>query len=507
MAPLSFRRDKTPVPETSAIANAAESSASPGRSFRFLRRKPSMSARQHSDSDASSAMPNTASTTASFGDPLENLPANAEVAYRPVSRGSEPNTGPVAAIAAAGVGDAGVDPLRRTGVWGDSDGVVVINSCTGDLPRPSKVGSEHPFLSNMASDRSLGPPLTPPTAVDLTPAPIYPTALSPPRRPMPKSRPADAPSLSLDSPIPGLGPSPRPTITAEWLSRKPSGRRRSNGAAGQTGSRAGSEGSPQPRLRAAAPITPTRSRAPSASTTASASTSAAESDDGEVGVVSSKRRSHRDATGLYEVEVVCNDTREDNEEMRWEVVVRKRRPTEGSQAQAPTSPLPLSTSTSVAPAPSTASSINLSLSLDQPTGKLVFIAFPMDIHATPRRKPRSTAPSTPPRPVTPPPAPNPNLSTPPSLGHRKGVSESYMYPSPSRAGRRSPSQPSPRVSEIWTPRRTRMVSASDLNGGLYARGTVDGMSEELEQVDTSGRHRSDEEERAARVARWNHDKI
>jgi hypothetical protein len=52
-----------------------------------------------------------------------------------------------------------------------------------------------------------------------------------------------------------------------------------------------------------------------------------------------------------------------------------------------------------------------------------------------------------------------------------------------------------------------MVSASDLNGGLYARGTVDGMSEELEQVDISDRPRSDEQERAARVARWNHDKI
>ena len=41
--------------------------------------------------------------------------------------------------------------------------------------------------------------------------------------------------------------------------------------------------------------------------------------------------------------------------------------------------------------------------------------------------------------------------------------------------------PNQRTPEVWTPRRTRMVSAKELDGGLYAPGTVDGMSEELEK--------------------------
>ena len=51
-----------------------------------------------------------------------------------------------------------------------------------------------------------------------------------------------------------------------------------------------------------------------------------------------------------------------------------------------------------------------------------------------------------------------------------------------------------------------MVSASQLNGGLYAQGTVDGMSEELESLTTEDRDGT-AEDRAARVARWNNDRI
>jgi len=51
-----------------------------------------------------------------------------------------------------------------------------------------------------------------------------------------------------------------------------------------------------------------------------------------------------------------------------------------------------------------------------------------------------------------------------------------------------------------------MVSASQLNGGLYAQGTVDGMSEELESPTLEDPDLS-ALEKAARLARWNNDKI
>lgn len=52
-----------------------------------------------------------------------------------------------------------------------------------------------------------------------------------------------------------------------------------------------------------------------------------------------------------------------------------------------------------------------------------------------------------------------------------------------------------------------MVSASELNGGLYARGTVDGMSEQLEELGVSEERTERDDERAARMARWRSDKI
>ncbi|KAK1926559.1 hypothetical protein DB88DRAFT_471091 [Papiliotrema laurentii] len=459
MAPLSFRRerDKTPQldlasPSPSTPAGSSSSGAEvPGspsrpsisspRSFRFLRRKASMSAKS-SDAESPGWMPNTASTTTStFGDALENLPEG--LGYRQPRRGSEPELG--------------------EGGGGREGGVVVIDA-GAELGRPARMAAEHPFMAHVGGS-TLGRPATPPSAssYDSNHPPVYPTALSPPRRPMPKSKSSEtSTTLSLDSPL-MTGYSPRPPTSASRLNRRPSRTE-----------------SPR-KLVSAAPITPTRHRQRDVSNSSADTSTSTESEDGDIGIVSSKRRSLRDGTGQYEVEVVCNDSRAEDEEMRWEVVIRKRRPN-AEPINPPTSPLALSTSSSIAPAPMTASSINLSLSLDQPTGKLVFIAFPMDLHATPRRTAR--APTTPPRAVTPPPAPNPNASpsTPPPPGHRKRISESSMWPSPSRAGRRSPSAPSPRNSDLWTPRRTRMVSASELNGGLYARGTVDGMSEQLEEL-------------------------
>lgn len=115
----------------------------------------------------------------------------------------------------------------------------------------------------------------------------------------------------------------------------------------------------------------------------------------------------------------------------------------------------------------------------------------------------------PPRMETPPPMPShPHISTTPvssskkrepaSLRHSRSTSQNeawFLSPAlapstPTRAGdgTRTPprsttpreltyvSSPSPRS----TPRRTRIISASQLNGGLFAHGTVDGMSEDAE---------------------------
>lgn len=639
MAPLSFLRDRTVSSDTTTnsgpptsplsanYASTSTSAAGTGsrnegptsnstvegsglsspKSFRFLRRKVSLSAKsssaraakekeaqaqsQSSDVDTTlPAMPNTASTMSSFSEAMDSPPPG--ITYNARRRGSEPILEPTMQSPRGWQGDR----KKSQG----SDGVIVIDAGvgTGEPSRGlSKTAAEHPFMAHLNLANSSDGASSTSTTVqigssDLTPGPVYSTTsrtpLSPSRRPMPRSRPMisdssiEPPPFKLQSPR-----SPRPplsTSTSSISTTTPPGSYRL--ARRPSTAQSTSLDSPYrpAALAGAAPITPTsssRSRniSNSSSLDADHSTSA-ESEDGEVGVVATKRKSHQrhGDNGQYEVEVVCLDTRTENDEMKWEVVIRKKRSTPTGETANPSNgstPLQVSTGSSVAPAPTTASSLNLSLSLDQPTGKLVFIAFPMDIHATPRRRaaaagngtaahstpttasssatttaettsvftappsvstattagavepppwtpssaiPATTptkTPSTPPRLHTPPPAPNLNASpsTPPPIpGHRKRVSESSMYPSPSRASHRSPSVSSPRAHvtgvEMWTPRRTRMVSASELNGGLYAQGTVDGMSEELEQITMTTRRSLDRpEDRAARVARWNHDRI
>ena len=598
-----------PTPPSTAPGLAI---SSPGQSFRarLLRRGPSVSKSSGASGISGvsgesegppSLIANTASTSSTFGDSFEPPPISPSYSSSRTSGLSS-------------------SPRSKRFNWGlDNDGVVVVDHGLGSVPSPtrsSRSAAEHPFITK-ATKPNFGPS-TPPhhdhhkshnqgrdqvhEAVhvaphDLTPAPVYPTALSPPRRPMPRSPHSilaegygdnsNTPA-SIDSPTtPG-----RSTVTAEWLSRKPSGRKLrespyhpslvSPGLIGHIRyiNHGGGGGGGGVGLHVPSP----RERATSTSSAEASASSSTDSGDGEIGLKPIKRRSlvgpTRDTSGSYEVQVLCTDNRIDTDEIKWQVTIRRRRsnshsnPVTGTPKSilAPTSPLQLSTATSVAQAPSSASSINLSLSLDQPTGKLVFIAFPMDINATPRRKPKQMSsvtpalrpsgipsrtvsppkrngtppspgparrletppkrPPTPPkqiatpprplplpprtqnstqtsistptptstsdpiststtRPVTPPPAPNPNASpTTPPRDFRKRVSESSMWPSPSRPGRRSPSASaskfnsistsSPRNSGVWTPRRTRMASASDLDGGLYARGTVDGMSEELE---------------------------
>ncbi|WWC87377.1 uncharacterized protein L201_002266 [Kwoniella dendrophila CBS 6074] len=109
----------------------------------------------------------------------------------------------------------------------------------------------------------------------------------------------------------------------------------------------------------------------------------------------------------YEVMINCINNKDDDgmdnedEEIRWEIVIKKQSDHNHNQAfnqqntqSSLSGPVQLSTSTNgvIAQAPLSASSINLSLNLDRPTGKLVFISFPMDIHATPtrRRRPSTT---------------------------------------------------------------------------------------------------------------------
>jgi len=268
-------------------------------------------------------------------------------------------------------------------------------------------------------------------------------------------------------------PSPaRPIVSSEWLRRKPSSSGRPRNPSG------------------ARKLLDGASRIRSASFTDRESSSA--DSDGEIGVgVPPSRRRSKIGDGAYDVKILCLDRREEGDEMKWEVSIRRRRLRDGEVNGAPSSPLQLSTNSSIVQAPSSASSINLSLSLDQPTGKLVFIAFPMDLHATPTRRKakekekedekekekQKERDSPQPRPSTPPPAPNlANSPTTPS-SRKKGATS--MWPSPSKNGvGRSRSPASPR--DMFTPRRTRIVSAAQLDGGLYARGTVDGMSEELE---------------------------
>ncbi|WVF70396.1 hypothetical protein IAT40_005186 [Kwoniella sp. CBS 6097] len=361
-------------------------------------------------------------------------------------------------------------------------------------------------------------PLTPPDSASYLHSthPFYPTALSPPRRPLPKSPRAKANLRQRESSSPGLGvtppsvgmmqatsavggssscvsprqPSPphsterpaqrntssstfetsskrsRPAVTAEWLARKPSSASSSPSNLKHRPSLSVDHQHSQSSLRSSPstaesdfpkrtespnslmhPSTPKRqgsldaspdinacfsgtsmtmhSRAKPRSTSFSSTNSDTDLDppssDGEIGVNSRRRsllttpsnsRSAKNPSpsaalsnyGGYEVEILCNDGRAGNisnddssvsvnrtggggeDEIRWEVIIRRQ--SSRSTIQATSSPLQLSTTSSTATAPLSASSINLSLSLDQPTGKLVFISFPMDIHATPTRRRR-----------------------------------------------------------------------------------------------------------------------
>ncbi|KAK6904240.1 hypothetical protein I203_107756 [Kwoniella mangroviensis CBS 8507] len=331
----------------------------------------------------------------------------------------------------------------------------------------------------------------PPTPPDSAKTPFYPTALSPPRRPMPKSpralrnqhqrtsiptpshRPETPPSVGMMQALSAVGgsshdshnqsPSPslnrprrgseKPRVTAEWLARKPSLTTPSSSSANKAirhrpplsvDQSPSSSPSNFPVLRHQAssdsPILPisipkrqgslddspkiielatdnekeSTTRRPSFS-----SDTEGLSSDGEIGLNPRRkslltggnhtpsRSGNRKSSlvpgtgtsgGGFEVIVNCIDNRlregddEDGEgEIKWEVTIKKQSSTKSDNIVG-SSPVQLSTHGVNAQAPLSASSINLSLSLDQPTGKLVFINFPMDIHATPTRKRRpSTA--------------------------------------------------------------------------------------------------------------------
>ena len=482
------------------------------------------------------------------------------------------------------------------------------------------------------SFRRLARPSTPPSPSSINgSSQMYPTALSPPRRPMPRSpqpsrstppplapalstsssfsafppeKRSHAPSPSLDVPSArrpahrtsssqGSGPlvhsqeEPRiPLVTAEWLARKPSSSKlqRKDSGGGDTMARNGLLTYPFAKRR-----TSHKTRRPDLQTNDSDSQDASHDSDVEAnsGFLTKRTSSSR---GGYEVEVTCDDsqwaTNGEDSEMSWKVTIRRPRHlhdesssgsrTNGagpSSSGAAINPLQLSSGRSMASAPSSASSINLSLSLDQPTGKLVFIAFPMDLHATPKRRGSASASrrSQDPGPPTPPIAPSPRdlfsavsrsqtssaeasapssrMETPPPLpttdtgphtpppalpstpqnrsssrldrteypvtptrvrlsgNFSPGPGSAGNFTSPRSRGSSgiarslspafSGSTPGNNSTGLITPgtystptsaaRRTRLVNAPDLEGGLYARGTVDDMSEELEGVSISPR--------------------
>ncbi|ODN74807.1 hypothetical protein L202_07122 [Cryptococcus amylolentus CBS 6039] len=280
-----------------------------------------------------------------------------------------------------------------------------------------------------AEQKKGGRPSTAPSSINETLAspasrPVTPTTVSSPLRkahppsasPAPPSSPSPIKSSTSPRPLSQPAQPPRtPVVTAEWLKRKPSsGRLRHTPSLSadniplppnplaygtpprpaKNGSRAkGLDESPRIHMSTA------RERNVSSSSTSSSSTDAFSS-DGEIGFKSPTRRNISTPTrppsasraipldGSYEVQINCSDDREEMEEMKWEVTIRRR--SSRNPSQQPVSPLHLDTTSSTTTAPLTASSINLSLSLDEPTGKLVFISFPMDIHATPTRRRRGS---------------------------------------------------------------------------------------------------------------------
>ncbi|GFZ48961.1 hypothetical protein JCM24511_06710 [Saitozyma sp. JCM 24511] len=505
MPPLSFLKSDKDKDKDKDKPSASSSSdtASPSKYHpsRLLRRKPSVKVNGagaspgqlfHDDAtssgtDPSPSEPPTASTQSTFA---EQQDATAGwIAYPRTRRGSEPG--------------------RREQWVYDRDSpsgedVVVIGGAyprRAETPDRRSLDRPHPLVNARWTPRQSSPSPSPERV-------MYPTALSPPRRPMPRSPRARAASREpakqaepvtppRHQPLGALGPDPSPrrssspalsasssrdgpgisSSTAEWLSRPPASRLARKNSIGAERIKYGQD--PVPRFDAVpVPLRPTNRRTISSSSTDETGPDS----DGEVGA--GKRRSLITGHDGFEVEVSCADTRVDNEEMRWEVVIRRK----GGSGVVPSSPLQLSTSGSVAQAPSTASSINLSLALDQPTGKLVFIAFPMDIHATPTKRrpafpgsPRASTFSPPPRPSTPPPNGHGAVgavapSTPTSRRKERSDRQGTFSPSPRSSGLKSPTSPG-----AFSPRRTKLVTAAQLDGGLYAKGTVDGMSEELEE--------------------------
>ncbi|KIR52403.1 hypothetical protein I315_05003 [Cryptococcus gattii Ru294] len=269
--------------------------------------------------------------------------------------------------------------------------------------------------------------------------------------------PSPSPASYRTSPRPHNQPQlPRvPVVTTEWLKRKPStGRLRHNTslsvdnipippshpmASSVTPPRPVQNGE-KPKVLDESPqieqriFSSNRNRMVYHSSSTNSDTDGVLSSDGEIGFSSPRRILHATTPSRsitkpsgnssdkgYEVKITCMDDRADNEEMQWRVTIR--RPSSKNSLHHSTSPLQLSTATSLLQAPATASSVNLSLSLDKPTGKLVFISFPMDIHATPTTRRRGSH-SQPPaltqtntaspkntfgpnyRPVTPPPIPS-----------------------------------------------------------------------------------------------------
>ncbi|RSH79298.1 uncharacterized protein EHS24_001338 [Apiotrichum porosum] len=176
--------------------------------------------------------------------------------------------------------------------------------------------------------------------------------------------------------------------------------------------------------------------------------------------------------GGYEVSVQCLPHAEDDE-VRWEVVVRR---TSGNHPPQPAGPLDLGVaSTSLAHAPPLASSVNLSLALDteHPTGKLVFIALP-DQHSTPTRtrsrssvsSPRGSIFAAPPRPTA-------ATSVPPSSLSLASAALQNSAPSTTTPPNASSASTSPATTDAGSPTPMSPRSAWKRHGAVWSGSNVD----------------------------------
>ena len=310
---------------------------------------------------------------------------------------------------------------------------------------------------------------------------------------------------------------------AEWLTRQPSrGKLRSSSHGSAT----------RPPLDA--PLPPLRHKSPRPR---------APDRMGDLRELSSTDESHsgEEVDGQYEVSVACTES---SGEMKWEITVRPRQSTTGVSAHSHTLTPSLGKSTIIAPLSASSMNLSLALNqptgklvfiqfpsdVSTPSRRRKGVSPAFAAHSrtstfgstgTPSRSdsparlpvlgaPLPDDPSSPPslvRPETPPPrmkTPPPLPATPLSdvrtprrhnrsssrnLGQSSTPARTLQYSPPSTPSR----DPEDRVGisttlngELvgsprgTTPRRHRIVSASQLNGGLYAPGTVDGLSEDLE---------------------------